>query len=647
MTELLGKIDDPSDLRALPEEELADLCREIREFLLEKVFASGGHLSTNLGSVELTVALHYVFDFLEDRLIFDVGHQAYTHKILTGRRDRFHTQRSAGGLSGFTNPKESPYDHFMGGHAGTSISQALGVATGCGFSREDRKAVVVIGDASIGAGNAFEALNHAGDLQKDVLIVLNDNRMSISKTVGGLAKYLTKIRTMPLYSEVKKDFQVTFASLPLVGDTFRRALDHAMETLKYYVVPGHIFEDLGIKYFGPYDGHDVERMVRVLRDVKRHRGPAIIHVLTEKGKGFEEAEADPTKYHGVSPRTPVVPTVEAPAEKPGEKVPAPSNGLGSRPAWTMVFSDALIDLAEDDPNVVAITAAMPGGTGTDRFEERFPHRFFDVGICEQHGVAMAAGLAREGMLPVVSIYSTFLQRAYDQVFHDVVLNGRPIVFCLDRAGIVGEDGWSHHGLYDIGYLRTLPDIVLMAPKDGPELHSMLRFAARAGRIAAIRYPRGRVPADFPRDGADRIHMGRAEMLREGPDGVIWAYGSMVARAVAAAGMLGEKGIEVSVVNARFARPLDTGLLLEHAGVHPFILTVEEASLPGGFGAAVLEGLEECSAPPVRVKRLGVPAELVDHSARSITHERFNLTPEGMAGTVERLLHEKTSHSTWR
>ncbi len=636
MPDLLGNIDDPADLRELPEDQLADLCGEIREFLLENVFASGGHLSTNLGSVELTVALHYVFDFLEDRLVFDVGHQAYTHKILTGRRDRFRSQRSAGGLSGFTNPTESPYDHFMGGHAGTSISQALGLATGAGLNREERKAVVMIGDASIGAGNAFEALNHAGDLQKDVLVVLNDNRMSISKTVGGLTKYLTKIRTMPIYSDVKRDFQTAFTSLPLVGDTFRRALDHAMETLKYYVVPGHIFEELGIKYFGPYDGHDVGRMVKVLRDVKRHRGPAILHVLTEKGKGFEEAEADPIKFHGVSPKTPEV-----------EKLPAPSNGAGSRPSWTKTFSDSLIDLAEDDPNVIAITAAMPGGTGTDAFETRFPRRFLDVGICEQHGVAMAAGLAREGKLPVVAIYSTFLQRAYDQVFHDVVLNGRPVVFCLDRAGIVGEDGWSHHGLYDIGYLRTLPNIVLMAPKDGPELGAMMRFASRAGRIAAIRYPRGRVPVDFPRDGADRIQLGRAEVVREGADGAIWAYGSMVSVARDAAEALAEKGVQITVVNARFARPLDTALLAEHAAVMPFILTAEEASLPGGFGSAVLEGLEECDAPPVRVKRLGVPAELVDHSARAISHERFNLTAEGMATTVERLLHEKTSHPTWR
>jgi len=511
---------------------------QIREFLLETVFATGGHLSTNLGSVELTVALHYVFDFLEDRLIFDVGHQAYTHKILTGRRDRFHTQRSAEGLSGFTNPKESPYDHFMGGHAGTSISQALGVATGSVLNREDRKTVVVIGDASIGAGNAFEALNHAGDLRKDVLIVLNDNRMSIAKTVGGLTKYLTKLRTMPLYSEVKRDLQSAFAALPLVGDTVRRTMDHAMETLKYYVVPGHIFEDLGIKYFGPYDGHDVTRMVKVIRDVKRHRGPAILHVLTEKGKGFGEAEADPIKYHGVSPKKP--------SAEP-EKLPSPSNGIASRPSWTKVFSEALIDLAEDDPNVIAITAAMPGGTGTDAFEERFPRRFLDVGICEQHGVAMAAGLAREGKLPVVAIYSTFLQRAYDQVFHDVMLNGRPIVFCMDRAGIVGEDGWSHHGLYDIAYLRTLPDMVLMAPKDGPELHEMLRFAARCGRVTAIRYPRGQVPPEFPRDGGDRIHLGRAEVLREGPDGAIWAYGSMVAPACEAANRLEQKGVSVTVV----------------------------------------------------------------------------------------------------
>jgi 1-deoxy-D-xylulose-5-phosphate synthase len=632
MSELLPKIDDPSDLRKLEEDQLPDLCREIRDFLLETVFATGGHLATNLGSVDLTVALHYVFDFLEDRLIFDVGHQAYTHKILTGRRDRFHTQRSAGGLSGFTNPKESPYDHFMGGHAGTSISAGLGVATGSARQRDPRKAVVVIGDASIGAGMAFEALNQAGDLNDDVLVVLNDNRMSISKTVGALSGYLTKLRTMPLYSEVKKDLQAAFGSLPLVGDTIRNAMDRAMETMKYYMVPGHIFEDLGIKYFGPYDGHDVHRMVKVLRDVKRHRGPAILHVLTEKGKGHTEAEADPIKYHGVS------------ARKPREKVPAPTNGIGAQPAWTKVFSDALIDLAEDDPNVMAITAAMPGGTGTDRFQERFPERFLDVGICEQHGVGMAAGLSREGILPVVAIYSTFLQRAYDQVFHDVVLNGRPIVFCMDRAGIVGEDGWSHHGLYDIAYLRTLPGITLMAPKDGPELHAMLRYAARSGKMVAIRYPRGKTPPDFPREGIDKIEAGRAEVMTEGCDGAIWAYGSMLAPAVTAASLLAVKGIEVTVVNPRFCRPIDAMLLKSHAETQPFILTVEEGSLAGGFGSAVLETFEDV---PVRVRRLGVPDELIDHSARAITFERLKLTPEGIASTVEQMLHEKTSHPTWR
>ncbi|MHC4471064.1 MAG: 1-deoxy-D-xylulose-5-phosphate synthase [Planctomycetota bacterium] len=634
MSRLLSEIDDPRDLRDLSENDLPELCDEIREFLIDRVFRTGGHLATSLGAVEITVALHYVFDFLEDRLIWDVGHQAYTHKILTGRRDRFHTQRSAEGLSGFTNPIESPYDHFMGGHAGTSISTGLGIAFGSALKNEDRKTVIVIGDASIGAGMAFEALNMAGVTGRDMLVVLNDNRMSISQTVGSLAGYLRKIRTMPLYSSMKRDLQAKLGKLPLVGDRLRGALDHVMETMKYYVVPGHIFEELGIKYFGPFDGHDVHAVVRALRDVKRHEGPALLHLVTEKGKGYGEAEADPVKYHGVSKKKPV------------EKVPGRKNGKKDRPSWTRTFSDALIALAEEDPRVVAISAAMPGGTGTDRFGSRFPDRFFDVGICEQHGVGLAAGLAREGFVPVVAIYSTFLQRAYDQVFHDVCLNGRGVVFCMDRAGIVGEDGWSHHGLYDIAYLRTFPGITLLAPKNGPEFEEMLRWAIGSGEICAIRYPRGAIPPAFGRTLVKPVEVGRAEVLRNGPDGAILAYGGMVHAAWEATRILRRQGVKPTLVNARFANPVDSELILKLAKKQPFLLTLEDASLPGGFGSAVLEALADGASSAIRVTRLGAPAEMHDHSSRGETLSRLGLTPEGVAETVERLLHEKTSHPTW-
>ncbi len=634
---LLETIEGPAELRALPEGALPGLCAEIRDYLVETVLTTGGHLAANLGTVELTVALHYVFDFLEDRLVFDVGHQAYTHKILTGRRELFPTQRGPGGLSGFPNPRESPYDHFMGGHAGPSISTALGMALGSSLAGEERKCVVVIGDASIGAGMAFEALNMAGEAGKDLLIVLNDNRMSIARTVGSLSRYLARIRTLPLYSSLKGEVQSALASVPLVGERLRGAVDHAMRTLKYVLVRGHIFEELGFKYFGPFDGHDVGGLVRALRVVKRHRGPALLHALTEKGKGYREAEADPVRFHGVSPR------------RSPEPLPPRPRGRRSRPrpTYTRVFSDALIELAEDDPRVVAISAAMPGGTGTDRFQARFPDRFFDVGICEQHAVGLAAGLAREGLLPVVAIYSTFLQRAFDQVFHDICLNRRPVIFCLDRAGFVGADGWSHHGLYDIPALRALPGVTLLAPKHGPELGRMLRWAAASGEICAIRYPRGPVPPSFGRAVGEPIRKGRAEILRKGPDGAILAYGSMVHTGFEAARLLRRRGIRPTLVNARFAAPVDRELVRELAARHPFLLTLEEGSLPGGFGSAVLEALEGGPGAEVRVVRLGVPPELFDHSPRSETLAGLSLDAAGVAETVERLLREETSHPTWR
>ncbi len=638
MSNYLQSIEGPPDLRKLSEDQLPDLCAEIREFLVESVFGTGGHLSANLGSVELTVALHYVFDFLDDRLVWEVGHQAYTHKILSGRRDRFHTQRCTGGLSGFTNPLESPYDQFMGGHAGTSISTGLGLAIAAAINGEKRKSVAVIGDASIGAGMALEGLNMAGFAGKDMLIVLNDNRMSISKTVGALSTYLTKMRTTPLYSAVKQDLQVALASVPLVGDRLQREVERVMDTVKYYLLPGNFFEDLGLKYFGPFDGHDVEGLVKFMRDVKRHTGPAILHVLTEKGKGYDAAEADPVKYHGVSPTAPVS----------REKVKGLEGGKQDQklPSWTRAFSDSLIRLAKEDSRVVAISAAMAGGTGTDRFQLCFPDRFIDVGICEQHAVGMAAGLTREGLLPVVAIYSTFLQRAYDQVFHDVVLNGRPVMFCMDRGGLVGADGWSHHGVYDIAYLRTFPRITLLAPRDAVELDEMMKYAARSGEICALRYPRGTVPPVYGPSTRAPIVKGKAEVLRKGADGALIGYGAMAYTAWQAAEELSERGIEVTVVNARFANPVDRELLVELAATQPFLVTVEEGSLAGGFGSAVLETLSDAGAHPIRVERLGIPDELIDHSAYQDTMVRLGLTPEAISKTVERLLHEHTSRPAW-
>ena len=622
MGALLDRVDGPEDLKRLDAADLPALCAEIRQFLLDTVLRTGGHLATNLGSVELTTALHFVYDFPRDHLVLDVGHQAYAHKILTGRRSRFATLRQEGGLSGFTNKDESPYDLYTTGHAGTALSTGLGLACAEHLRKSGHRTVVVIGDAGIGAGMALEALNMAGEVKRDLLVVLNDNRMSIAPSNGALVHYFTRLRTNPSYRKAKHD--IAAAVERLFGERARDAAEHWYHTLRYAVVPGHIFEEMGFHYFGPVDGHDVGALVREFTDLRDAKGPRLLHVVTEKGHGYEPALKDPVKFHGVKPNLP------RPAEAvPDTKVPP---ATPPQPSWTKAFADALCDLAAEDARIVAITAGMPDGTGLNHFSARFPERFFDVGICEQHAVGLASGMATGGALPVAAIYSTFLQRGYDQVFHEVALQGRKVILALDRAGIVGSDGVSHTGAFDIAYLRTLPGMTLMAPKDAPELAAMLRFAATEPGVFAIRYPRDEVPPAIRGGRTPPVENGRGEVLLEGPDGAVVAYGASVYPAWCAAKALERQGVSITVVNARFAKPVDADLLVRlHRGL-PFLVTVEDHSIHGGFGAAVLEALAAAGEAP-RVRVLGIPDAYQDHAERDRLLARHGIDADGIARAV--------------
>ena len=629
MTSLLDGVDSPEDLKKLAPGDLPVLCADIRRFLLDTVLQTGGHLATNLGAIELTTALHYVYDFPRDHLVLDVGHQAYAHKVLTGRKSRFATLRQEGGLSGFTNREESPYDLYTTGHAGTALSTALGLACGEAIRGSGRKTVAVIGDAGIGAGMALEALNMAGEVKKDLLVVLNDNRMSIAPSNGALVHYFTALRTNPSYRKAKKDIAGVLEKF--FGERAKEAAEHLHHTLRYAVEPGgqvggHIFEELGFNYFGPVDGHDVEALVRELQDLKASKGPILLHVVTEKGHGYKPALDDPVKFHGIKPGA------KKPSPAPDVKVPPAHT---PQPSWTKAFADALCEMAAERPEVVAITAAMPDGTGLNQFAERFPERFFDVGICEQHAVGLSSGLAAAGLLPVAAIYSTFLQRGYDQVFHEVTLQGRKVILALDRAGVVGSDGVSHTGAFDIAYLRTLPGIVLLAPKDAPELREMLRFAAAEPGVFAIRYPRDEVPPAIRGGKTPPVEMGKAEVLLEGPDAGIVAYGATVYPAWCAAKALERQGIRATVVNARFAKPVDADLLVRLNRSLPFLVTVEDHAVQGGFGSAVLEALSAAGEAP-RVTCLGLPDRYLDHAERDRLMARFGLDADGIAATVARL-----------
>jgi len=609
---LLDTVHDTSDLKAVAAEDLPVLASEVRELIIETVSELGGHLGSSLGAVEIAIALHYVLDTPRDKIIWDVGHQAYAHKILTGRKDAFRTLRQFGGISGFPKPTESPYDAFVAGHSSTSISAALGMAAARDLDGKDYKVVAVIGDGSLTAGLAFEGLNQAGHLKKNLVVVLNDNEMSISQNVGALSQFLSRKLTGRFATSLKKDIERFIRSIPRIGSRLIEIARRAEDSIITLLTPGMLFEGLGFHYIGPIDGHDLPALITSLKDLSTVEGPVLLHVLTKKGKGYLPAEADPAAFHGVGPFV---------RETGKPRKP-------SKPSYTNVFSSALLEIAGNDPRVVAITAAMPEGTGLSRFAQVYPERFFDVGIAEQHALTFAAGLAKEGFVPVTAIYSTFLQRAYDEVFHDVCLQNLPVVIAMDRAGIVGQDGPTHHGLFDISYLRHLPNMAVAAPKDESELRHLLYSAVQYGRPTALRYPRGACLGVNDTGPMRLIPLGEAEVLREGKDLAIIAIGTMVHPAMEAAERLEKAGIRAGVINARFAKPLDAGCILKAAASANAVITVEENALQGGFGSAILELFEE-KGVSIPVKRIGVPDEYIEHGSQEELRARLGLTVEGI------------------
>ena len=618
---LLDTINSPNDLKKLSPELLPALAREVREVIISSVSRTGGHLAPSLGTVELTIALHYVFDSPRDKIVWDVGHQAYTHKILTGRLDRFHTLRQYQGLSGFPKRSESPHDAFDTGHSSTSISAALGMASARCLKRECGRVIAVIGDGSMTAGLAFEGLNNAGDLNKDLIVILNDNGMSIAQNVGALSSFLSRKLTGPTMVFLKKQVESLLRSFPGIGGDLVTWAKKGEESFKAFFTPGMLFEALKFNYLGPVKGHRLDHLIETLNNVKNLRGPILVHVLTTKGKGYEPAESDPTGFHGLGRFDPD--TGEA------------KKSVSEVPSYTQVFGETMVRLARENKKIVAITAAMPDGTGLVDFRDQFRERFYDVGICEQHAVTFAAGLAMEGMRPVAAIYSTFLQRAYDQVLHDVCLQNLPVIFALDRGGIVGEDGETHQGLFDLSYLRHLPNLVVMAPKDEDELRHMLYTAVEHPGPIALRYPRGRGVGVAFSSTLRKIPIGKAEVLKEGEDLLILALGASVHPALDAARQLKTRGFKATVVNVRFVKPLDAQLILTLAARHGRVLTVEENVAQGGFGSAVLELLSDHNLTGVPVKRLAIPDIFMEHGAPDILRQKYGLDAAGiLKGALE-------------
>jgi 1-deoxy-D-xylulose-5-phosphate synthase len=631
MSKVLDQIECPFDVKKLDPEELQRLCSELREEILSTVSKNGGHLASNLGVVELTVALHYVFDFPRDKVIWDVGHQSYTHKILTGRKDRFHTLRQYEGISGFPKRDESPYDAFDSGHSGTSISSALGMAEARRQKGEEGKMIALIGDGSMTAGLAFEGLNQSGHIDRDLIVILNDNEMSISPNVGALSSYLNRLMTGQFVNRFRDDFKAFLETLPRIGKSALRFAKQAEESLKGLLVPGLLFEELGMKYFGPIDGHRLDYLIETLQNVKKLRGPILIHVITKKGKGYPPAETNPAQYHSVPPFH-----IETGEPKQGS--------IGNPPTYTEVFGETLCQLARENKHLIAITAAMQSGTGLERFAEEFPDRFYDIGIAEQHAVTFAAGLALEGMKPVVAIYSTFLQRAYDQILQDVGLQNLPVVFALDRGGIVGEDGPTHQGLFDFSYLRHIPNLIIMVPKDEDELQQMMKTAIECPNPVAFRYPRGKGEGVKRNPVLRSIEIGKGEVLREGGDLLILAIGTTVYPSIRAAERLDASGIHAAVINTRFLKPLDGDLIGEWATKIGKILTVEENVLQGGFGSAVLELLQEKGLSSVEVKRLGIPDLFVEHGPPSLLRAKYGIDEAGIYRAAKEMVEKESSPS---
>lgn len=630
MTRLIEMINSPADLRKLKLIELPILAKEVREEIVSTVSKTGGHLSSSLGAVELAIAIHYSFDTPRDLVLWDVGHQAYAHKILTGRLKSFSTLRQLGGLSGFPNKDESPeYDIFTCGHSSTSISTALGLVLANDLNKEKRKTVAVIGDAALAGGMAFEALNHAGHMKKNMIVILNDNELSISRSVGALSRYLNRIITNPAYNKIRNDVERVLMRIPRFGFRAYRAARKLEEGLKNLLIPGMLFEEMGFRYFGPIDGHNIAQLIAVFKNLINLDEPILIHVVTRKGRGYKFAEANPSEFHSTGPFD--INTGEPIKKKAGE-------------TFTDAFGEKITKLAERNPKIIGITAAMIDGTGFNNFAHIFPERFFDVGISEEHAVGLSAGLARAGFRPVVAIYSTFLQRSYDQIIHDVCLQNLPVVFCLDRAGLVGEDGPTHHGIFDIAYLRHIPNLIVMAPSSPEELKAMLDYALAQSRPLAIRYPRGSAPI-FTNEAsliyakhakkAEPIQTGKSETIKEGKDLAIIAIGSMVSTAVEISSLLMKEGIRAAVINARFVTPLDGSLLEEICRTHKRIVTIEEGILEGGFGSAVLEFLERENIKGMRVKRIGLPDRFIEHGKREELFQKYNLTPAAICDVIIR------------
>ena len=622
---ILETINSPADVKALSLDELKQLAEEIRQFLISVISKTGGHLAPNLGVVELSLALHRVFSTPEDKIVFDVGHQSYIHKIITGRREQFPTLRQYGGLSGFPKRSESEHDAFGTGHSSTSISAALGMAVARDLQGKDYNVVAVIGDGSMTGGMAFEALNNAGTLHKKMIVVLNDNEMSISKNVGAMSEYLYQLRTGETYNKIKHDIEGWLKNMEFGTDVLK-AIRRLKGSVKYLMVPTSIFEELGFTYLGPVDGHDLQGLTEVLQAAKKIDGPVLVHVLTKKGKGYKPAEESPNKFHGTGPFEIAT----------GKKIANPNAPI----TYTEVFGKTLTELANEDKEIIGITAAMPDGTGMSTFAKAHPERFFDVGIAEQHAVTSAAGAAAAGMKPVAAIYSTFLQRAYDSVLHDICMQKLHVTLCLDRAGLVGDDGYTHHGVFDYAYLRSMPEMTIMAPKDENELRHMLKTAVDYDGPVSVRYPRGSGVGVEISEPMHSLPIGKAEVLREGKNVCLWAIGSMVQSALQVAAKLAEQGISAGVVNMRFAKPLDKELLLAHAAQYGKIVTLEEGALQGGVGSAVMETLNEAKIlQQCRVLTLGIPDEFVLHGDKKLLMKDLGLDVDAIVSKTIAMVKE--------
>lgn len=617
----LEKINSPQELKGLTYAELDILAQEIRDLIIGTVAKTGGHLAPSLGVVELTLALHYYFDSPADKLVWDVGHQSYAHKIITGRKEQFHTLRQYGGISGFPKRAESPHDIVDTGHTSTSISTALGLAQARDYHGGQEAVVAVIGDGALTGGLAFEALNHAGHLGTNLIVILNDNEMSISHNVGALSNYLTKLRVDPTLHKVKDDLEYLLSKLPAIGDRVVRTIERLKDSLKYFMMSGAFFEELGFTYLGPIDGHNIPLICETLQHAEQVKGPKLVHVVTRKGKGYLPAEEHPDTFHGTGSFDVIT----------GKQIKKPAP-----PTYTQVFSQTLIRMAKDDPRIVGITAAMPTGTGLDKFADLFPDRFYDVGIAEQHAISFSTGLALGGMRPVTAIYSTFLQRAYDQILHDVCMQKLPVIFAIDRGGLVGDDGETHHGLFDFSYLRSIPNLIIMAPSDENELQHMLYTALQQSSPTAVRYPRGNGVGVNMDPELQEIPLGEGRLLRSGSDLTLLAIGTMVGAAVEAADQLQVQGITATVIDARFVKPLDAKLITEWAQKTGHVITIEDHVKAGGFGSAVLELLAD-QGVAAKVQQIAIPDQFVSHGKQDQLKEAYGLTAENIVKTALTML----------